>query len=73
MKLQERVFGPSLVSSNRKESMIKKQVRIPTSIRLDANLKAELEKIRVETGTPIVFIVNKAVREWIHKRNGWKG
>ena len=36
-------------------------------VRLDAELKEELDRQRIEYGIPTNFIVNAAVREWIEQ------
>jgi predicted transcriptional regulator len=40
---------------------------IPTLVRLDSDLKAELDRFREEEGMSATWIVNKALREWVER------
>ena len=42
---------------------------IPVLVRIDADLKAELDRFRQEEGILMSYIVNTAVREWIERYN----
>jgi len=52
------------------EAMVKeKPAVIPVLVRIDAQLKAELDRFREEDGILMSYIVNTAVREWIDRYN----
>ena len=44
-----------------------KSPAVPMLVRLDADLKAELDRFREEEGISATWIVNKALREWVER------
>ena len=42
---------------------------IPILVRIDADLKAALDRLRQEEGILTSYVVNTAIREWIHRFN----
>ena len=41
---------------------------IPICVRIEVDLKIELDKLRAEKGILTSFIINSAIREWLKKR-----
>ena len=46
-----------------------KPEQVPLLVRLEPALKEELDRLRFEEGLRINFIVNTAIREWLHRYN----